>query len=440
MSRPSPSLELTNPGLSLERIAPKAGPGIVAIILLLFCLAAAFSAQRKDVTRGFDEVAHVSYVAALQHSGEIFPALETLRMLDPATFRFTSEPNYLNHPPFYYWLLARLGPALEGNPSAIFTHRLLNVLSAAIGLAALLSIGLVAGMERLRFYTYAIPLACIPVLAPIAGSVNPDNLAFAGGAIAIMSAWQLIATGRVAWLGAALAGLVVASLSKLTGLLLTGGMLAVVFAYLLWRGRFRRAWIFPVALAATLALAPYLFFLVHYGSPTPNTPGQIALLENGSKATGWADAARMPFLSYVLAFIAAFVADWMPALAERSALNYAALALPVGAVLCAAAGVAISLRRIFRREETTIDVIVVAGALAILATFSCNVLFSYGRHLATGWRMDAYPRYYLPLIAVVPLAGLSLLSALHAPRWRIALLAFLIAGPLLFRLLGGPLA
>jgi hypothetical protein len=101
---------------------------------------------------------------------------------------------------------------------------------------------------------------------------------------------------------------------------------------------------------------------------------------------------------------------------------------------------AVSLRRILRREETAIDVIVVAGALAILATFSCNMLFSYGRHLATGWRMDAYPRYYLPLIAIVPLAGLSLLSAVQAPRWRMALLAFLIAGPLLFRLFGGPLA
>jgi hypothetical protein len=53
--------------------------------------------------------------------------------------------------------------------------------------------------------------------------------------------------------------------------------------------------------------------------------------------------------------------------------------------------------------------------------------------------MDAYPRYYLPLAAIVPLAGLSLLAAVEAPRWRAALLAFLIAGPAIFRVFGAPL-
>jgi hypothetical protein len=53
--------------------------------------------------------------------------------------------------------------------------------------------------------------------------------------------------------------------------------------------------------------------------------------------------------------------------------------------------------------------------------------------------MDAYPRYYLPLAAIVPLAGLSLLAAVEAPRRRAALLAFLIAGPAVFRVFGAPL-
>jgi hypothetical protein len=44
------------------------------------------------------------------------------------------------------------------------------------------------------------------------------------------------------------------------------------------------------------------------------------------------------------------------------------------------------------------------------------------------------------LIAIVPLAGLSLLGAIEAPRWRNALLVFLIAGPVLFRLFGAPLS
>ena len=86
-----------------------------------------------------------------------------------------------------------------------------------------------------------------------------------------------------------------------------------------------------------------------------------------------------------------------------------------------------------------LDVVVMAGALAIAATFAIHVTYSYGRYAATGWLMDAYPRYYLPLIAIVPLACLSLLAGLQTPRWRNALLALLISGPMLFRLFGAPL-
>jgi len=77
--------------------------------------------------------------------------------------------------------------------------------------------------------------------------------------------------------------------------------------------------------------------------------------------------------------------------------------------------------------------------LAIAATLTANLLFSYGRHLSTGWMMDAYPRYYLPLAAIIPLATLPVLTAIEQPRGRAALTGFLIAGPILFRLLGAPL-
>ncbi|HTZ03798.1 MAG TPA: hypothetical protein VMC05_15810, partial [Xanthobacteraceae bacterium] len=99
----------------------------------------------------------------------------------------------------------------------------------------------------------------------------------------------------------------------------------------------------------------------------------------------------------------------------------------------------LSLRRLWRRRESTLDVIVVAGSLSIAATLAIHVVYSYGRYVATGWLMDAYPRYYLPLIAIVPLACLSLLAAVEAPRWRNGLLAFLISAPVLFRIFGAPL-
>ncbi len=408
-------------------------------VLLLIVIAGTLCALGKDVTRGFDELAHASYVASIQHSGTPWPALQNLRMLDPASFQFTAQANYLNHPPPYYALLAYVGPTLEGHPGAIVIDRLLNVAIVTAGLAALMMIGLAARLPRAAFYAYLVPLVCIPVLLPLSGSINPDNAAFAGGALALLGAWQLIATGHRGWLWAALAGVVIASWAKLTGLLLAGGILGGVLAWLVWRGRFQRGWITPVVIAALLAGAPYIAFVMQYGSPVPDTPGQHAMISEAAHAAGWDQARQMSVPAYALFFIITFIMEWMPSLLPRNDLNYAALVIPVAAALCAVAGIIISVARMARRSEGAIDVVVVAGALAFAATFVIHGVYSYERYVALGWLMDAYPRYYLPLAAVVPLAGLSLLGALARPRLRAALIVFLIAGPIAFRLLGAPL-
>jgi hypothetical protein len=435
----------TQSGASSAGLAARA-PGntlIAAAILGLFVLAAVVSAARKDISQGFDEVAHVSYVAQIQHDGGAAPALPTMRLLDPRTFQFTGAANYLNHPPLYYALLAHLGPKLEGDPQALLAYRLINIAVAALGFAALLGLGIAARWSRLEFYAYAVPLGCIPVLVPLAGAVNNDNFAFCGGAIALLGVWQLLATGRESWLALALLGVVLASWAKLTGLLLTAGLVSGTIAYMVWRKQlpWTRTWICIVAvvLVFAIAAAPYVEFVLRYGSPTPETPAQIALLTDGARAAGWSDLPRQSFPHYLAYFIGAFVADWMPTLGARSDLNYAALVIPVEALGCALLGIGLSVRRLWRRHETALDAIVVAGTLAIGATFAIHVTYSYGRYVATGWLMDAYPRYYLPLIAIVPLACLSLLAGLETPRWRDALLAFLIAGPVLFRLFGAPL-
>jgi len=443
----------TDPSASSSELTARAPANklAAAVILGLFMLAAIVSAARRDISQGFDEMAHVSYVAHIQHTGNAWPDLTAMRLIDPQTFQFTGKANYLNHPPQFYALLALLGPTLEGHPQALLAHRLIDVAIAAIGFAALLWLGVAARFSREEFYAYAVPLACIPVLAPLAGSVNNDNLAFFGGAVATLGAWQFIANplptlrrergrvGRGIWFALALIGLVAAGWAKLTGLLLTGTMMSGVIAYLLWRRRLSVAWMIAALLVFALAAAPYLEFFLSYGSPTPETPAQIALISDGARAAGWADLPRKSFPGYLGYFIAAFVTDWMPALGQRGAFNYAMLAIPVAALVCATAGLALSLRRVWRRHETALDVVVIAGAIAFVATFAIHVAYSYGRHLATGWLMDAYPRYYLPIAALVPLAGLSLLAAIASPRWRAGLLAFLIAGPVLFRIFGAPL-
>ena len=412
---------------------------VVAVIVGLFTLAAGISACRKDIARGFDEVAQTSYVAQLQSTGEIWPKLETMRLLDPSSFRFTDQANYLNHPPFYYVLLARLGPRLEEHPQAIIIHRLLNVLVAALGLAALMAIGLLAQLPRHTLYAYCIPIACIPVLAPLAGAIQNDNVAFAAGAGAMLAVWRLTETGSRPCLLVALAAVVVAAWAKLTGLLLVGVLVGGVLGWMMLRQRLPRVWIVPIALAMLIAAAPYLIFMVQYGSPVPNTPAQIALIESGAQVAGWDHTERLSLPAYTVYFMLAFIVEWIPTLAPRSTLNYAMLAIPVATGLCAIAGTVLSARRLWRGEDNPIDVVIVAGALAVAATLAIHIFYSYSRHLTAGWMMDTYPRYYLPLAAIVPLAGLSLLAAIREPRKRVLLMALLIAGPVVFRLLGAPL-
>jgi hypothetical protein len=412
---------------------------VAVIILGLFVLAASVSAERKAVTRGFDEVAQVSYVAQIQHSGNPWPALPTLRMLDPQTFRFTSEPSYLAHPPIFFALLAALGPTLEGHPEAVVVHRLIDVGLAAIGLAALLGLGLAARFSRQEFYAYAVPIACIPMLVPIAGAVNNDDLAFLGGTAATLGVWQLIATNRKIWLTVALAGLVAAGCAKLTAFVLVGIMVGAVIAYLLWRKRISWSMALIAALAFVAAAAPYIVYIVQYGAPVPNTPGFFAFVDYEVHEFAWIDLPRLSFPHYFIWFTAQFIASWMPTLADRNPLQYAMLAIPIVTLGFAAAGLAASLRRLWRRQETAIDVVVIGGALAFPINFALQIAYTYHFYAATGWQAGTYLRFYLPLAAIVPLACLSLVAAIQSPRWRGGLLAFFIAGPIAFRLFGAPL-
>jgi amino acid permease len=114
------------------------------------------------------------------------------------------------------------------------------------------------------------------------------------------------------------------------------------------------------------------------------------------------------------------------------------LAVPIAALGCALAGFFVSLRRLSKQRETALDVLVICGMVTIVATFAIHIGYSYPRHVATGFLMEAYPRYYLPLAAIIPLAAVSLLAAIERPRIRAALTSFLIAGPILFRLLAAP--
>jgi hypothetical protein len=187
-----------------------------------------------------------------------------------------------------------------------------------------------------------------------------------------------------------------------------------------------------------LAGAPYIVLFVQYGSPTPRTPGLLEMMRTFALASGSTNAPPLSPASFAVKFFSDFVRDWMPTLKPRSTLNYAALAIPVAAALCALAGLALALRRITFGKADPLDILVAAGSLAFAATLLIHGIFSYQLHVEFGWLTSAYPRYYLPLLAIVPLADVVLLNAIKQPTARTMLLFFLIGGPIVFRALGAP--
>ncbi|MGO8907809.1 MAG: hypothetical protein ACLQDM_00530 [Bradyrhizobium sp.] len=360
-------------------------------------------------------------------------------MIDPTTFKSSSEANYLNHPPFYYWLIAALGPEVREHPEALLYLRLLNVAVGALGLGALLALAAGMKLRGLEFYAFAVMTATTPVLAPLAGSVNNDNLSFAAGAFTILGAYAYVESQRRSWLVVACCGMLVAGLSKLTGLLLCGGFLAALLALLALRRAPNRVDAAIVVASLIAAASPYIAFTLQYGSPAPNTPAQIELLRQGADAVGWSTAPRMDAASYAIMFLKNFVSEWMPALHPRNSLQLALLILPSAVLMIAAAGTVLSLRVILADRGEASAPIVATGMLAIVATLAIHIMFSYQRHLQTGWMMDAYPRYYLPVMAVIPMAAIAFTKAIGSSRARAMVLSFLIAAPLIFGLFGAPL-
>jgi hypothetical protein len=387
---------------------------------------------------GFDEFAHISYVAHMQAHPAVSVNLEDLLMLDPVTFMPTTMPNYLNHPVPYYKALAAIGPTVEGNPHSLLTFRLMNVFVVVLGLAVLFAIGLKARLPRFEFLAYMVPLTLVPILPQLAGAVTNDNLAFVGGALAMFGAFNLVSTDRPGWFAAALAGVVLAGWAKFTGLILTGGLVGSIFFYLLVRGR-TPLWSLP-ALAVTFAVAalPYVGFLLQYHSPTPNSTGQLALLNNQVPLLplGHESPVHYAFPVYVARFVGKFVSGWAPTAIPRGPFAYAMLFVPAGTLLCAIAGITAAGRRVLELRESALDVVVLAAAFAFAATFAAHIGFSYQRNVDFGWLLDAHPRYYFPVVALVPLACLALLSEMKAGSSRTGLLTFLIVGPIAFRVYG----
>ena len=407
------------------------------VIAALFVLGATGSALRKPITQGFDEVAHLSYAATIQAApGPFWPGFERMHLIDPATFDVTAEQNYLNHPPFYYALIAALTPAIAGNPAALLPARLINMALGLAGLIALLVLGRRMGLGRIEFYAFAVMAVTTPVLAPLAGAVNDDNLCIAAGAAAMLGLYAYAQTRSTAALLLACGGLIVASAAKLTGLLLVGATLGFGMMLIMLTAPVRPRDLAIVAASLALAAAPYLVFIAQYGSPAPDTAAQVNMVATAAHNAGWSDQPRMTLPAYIGFFLESLALEWMPTLRPRGPVQYALFVCPAIVMLTALAGAALALRAVAQRKPAPGDLVIAAGTLATILTLAVHIAFSYHRHVQTGWMMDAYPRYYLPLLALMPMAALRLVSSRPSPRARSVLLALLIAAPIIFQAFG----
>jgi hypothetical protein len=383
----------------------------------------------------FDERAHVGYVAQIQRDGTLWPDLRTLRMVDAQTFRATAESNPANHPSFYYAALALLGPQLDGMPSALPWYRAANLTLALLGLLAWLGFALKASLADNEFLCVTLFVVTIPVLAPVASVVNNDNLAFLGGGLTLLGWQAFVSSRKTTWLLCACLGVLLASAAKLTGLLLAGGFLGGVMLLQVMR---RQASLSSLAIVATtfaICAIPFAVLTVTYGSPTPNTEGQLALLHDTATKEGWDKMTRMGFVPYVGFFLKNLLADWMPLSDGQPIARVAALLLTAAMSALALAGIAAAGWRVVMRRASTFDEMVLAGGVAIGAMLMLHIGFSYQRHVATGWLSDAFPRYYLPLLGIVPLAALALARSLPEPM-RGGVVGVMIAAPLVLCALG----
>jgi hypothetical protein len=291
---------------------------VAAALLAVFLVAAIVQAFTKDIAVGFDEIAHVSFIAQIQACACI-PPLTDLKLLDPDRMQFTSTASYLNHPSGYYLALA-LGPDIT---ATLPVYRLVN---AAMIAAALMLL-----------------------FATIFTAVRDD-------------------------------------LHRLAGIVLVG--------------------------------MPYALLWLTYGSPAPDTPGQIQMLAEGARQAGWDQRDRLSPTAYLIDFARQMLSAWMPRLDTRTPLQNAALLLPLALFTVGVLGC-------WRDSLTR------AGAGAVFLTLAVHIVFSYQRHLETGWLLDAYPRYYLPMLGIW---ALGLANALkRAPPW---LAWCAIVAPLVFALLG----
>lgn len=368
--------------MTLPRIAA------TALVAALIAMTLAKAAAMAFPFRGGDEQGHFSYLVHLATTGSWWPDLAAMPIYD-LSGGATGTLNFINHPPLFY---------LAVEPAYALVRALgldLSWLRAVTLLFSFAAFGVIGALlARMRFGVVSIAAVLAAALflkVPVFSAFfNNDQFALLGGALAVFGATRRIGD-RADRMGLALmlAGVALASV-KLTALMLVGGFAFLALLGDRERGPDVRA-LAALALVGLAASIPYAVYLAQYGSPTPDTPGQTAMLKGYIAEFGWDRLPRVDLIAYLTDVPALFATQ----------LGKSALVFLGFIALCLAPFAAV--RRPADETEAVVAAVVRAAMIATLAVLAVHVAFAWRRYESLGWLGDLYPRYYFPLLAAYAL-------------------------------------
>jgi len=372
--------------VTLTRRTTNSAPARLPSIILWCAFAALVALTLNNLaTAAFpftaiDEHGHLSYTLHLINTHRWCPDFSQFPMVDVATNKALHTPNYINHPPMFYWFMKLAHVAIPSLHPIQF--RLFSLALSLLAMWLYTRFGTRLGLSVGGSILYAL-FPFMLYLQLQMGFYSNDAMALLGGVITNYASLHWLKGERphrsIFWMGA---GVLLASV-KLTALLLVG--LYALFCLGLRAQQVRvlprRFFLFGVFIAA-ISAAPFVYFLLTFGSPAPTTLGQLAQL----KACLHCNHAPMEFFAWLGFFISQFAnqlsvpeATFFPILAYAAALL--ALFWPR-----------------MNQPSSPMRAMAIASAAATLITLGIHATFSWQRYHEYGWIFDSLVRYYLPLI------------------------------------------